>query len=72
MSQFDKSKSCQNCPERSIYPNCHSYCQEYIKRVAAIKERNQRERIARIRNGEVITYLKDSCKRNMKGRHGSH
>lgn len=31
---FDKSKSCKDCPDRTIGPpRCHIYCKEYLERV---------------------------------------
>lgn len=43
MSNFDKEKSCNGCPDRVVEPNCHMTCEGYLKRVAKrqlIKERH--------------------------------
>lgn len=38
MKPFDKEKSCQGCPDRTVEPNCHMTCEGYLKRV----EKNKR------------------------------
>ena len=32
MKPFDKEKSCQGCPDRTVEPNCHMTCGGYLKR----------------------------------------
>lgn len=29
---IDKFKTCQNCPDRCIEPNCHTTCEGYLAR----------------------------------------
>lgn len=52
----DKYKSCKDCPDRSVTPNCHSTCEGYLKRVEKRKE------ISKKRKGEsdYIGYLRDT------------
>lgn len=41
---FDKTKTCKDCPDRTIGPpGCHSYCKEYLERIA--KDREIKEKI---------------------------
>ena len=35
---IDKFKTCQNCPDRSIHPNCHNTCEGYLARQRQIKK----------------------------------
>jgi hypothetical protein len=37
----DKFKTCQNCPDRSIHPNCHTTCEGYLYRKARYAERSR-------------------------------
>ena len=41
---FDKEKSCKDCPDRTVQPNCHETCKGYIKRCEIRKERNEKAR----------------------------
>lgn len=41
---MDKYKTCKNCPDRSIHPNCHSTCEGYIHRMAEKEKRKEEER----------------------------
>lgn len=43
-NSFDKKKTCQGCPDRSI--NCHAVCQAYLERRRLRNERNQERRRA--------------------------
>ena len=46
MSEFDKSKTCKNCPDRTAIPNCHDDCEGYLERCKkqrAIAEKNKQE-----------------------------
>ena len=29
---FDKYKSCKDCPDRTVEPNCHTTCEGYLFR----------------------------------------
>ena len=35
---IDKYKTCKDCPDRTISPNCHSTCEGYLERVKHNKE----------------------------------
>lgn len=47
---IDKFKTCQNCPDRTIHPNCHTICEGYLYRKMQIdkanKARQDRDRIS--------------------------
>lgn len=30
---MDKTKSCKDCPDRSVEPNCHMTCEFYLDRL---------------------------------------
>lgn len=32
MAEFDKSKTCKDCPDRTVIPNCHDDCEGYLER----------------------------------------
>ena len=36
---MDKFKSCQDCPDRSIEPNCHETCEGYLFRCEENKKK---------------------------------
>ena len=40
---FDKFKTCKDCPDRSVEPNCHSTCEGYIARCKQNEERRKQE-----------------------------
>lgn len=44
MSDFDKFKSCKDCPDRSISPSCHSICDGYKFRKEKQAEINRNRR----------------------------
>ena len=31
---YDKKKSCKDCPDRTVEPNCHMTCEFHLERVA--------------------------------------
>lgn len=37
----DKFKTCQNCPDRSIHPNCHTTCEGYLYRKSKYAEKSR-------------------------------
>lgn len=39
-----KLLTCENCPDRSIEPNCHTDCEGYKTRAKRIRMANERER----------------------------
>ena len=39
---IDKFKTCLNCPDRSINPNCHTACEGYIHRCKLNEERRKK------------------------------
>lgn len=41
---IDKYKTCKDCPDRSISPNCHSICEGYLDRVRKNKEISETRR----------------------------
>lgn len=40
----DKFKSCKDCPDRSVTPNCHSTCEGYLYRVKKREELNAKRK----------------------------
>ena len=38
---IDKFKTCKDCPDRSIMPNCHSTCEGYLARCKQNEERRK-------------------------------
>ena len=48
---FDKSKTCQNCPDRTS-TGCHATCPGYIERA----EKNRLKREARFRQSEAANF----------------
>lgn len=44
MAEFDKTKSCKDCPDRCVSPNCHSTCEGYLYRCEQNKQRREKER----------------------------
>lgn len=40
MSELDdiKFRTCQNCPDRSVEPNCHMTCEGYLFRCEKLKK----------------------------------
>lgn len=44
---FDKFKTCKDCPDRTIQPNCHTTCEGYIYRCKINEERKANERKAK-------------------------
>ena len=33
-----KEKTCKGCPDRTVEPNCHMTCEDYLRRVEKTKE----------------------------------
>lgn len=61
---MDTKKSCLNCPERSVEPNCHMTCAAYLARSRACAEANERR--AEAHEGHVIDVRR--CNALRKGR----
>lgn len=64
MAEFDKSKTCKDCPDRTIFPNCHDTCEGYSERCSqrkAIAEKVKQENLFR-------AYKKETVERTMKER----
>lgn len=40
----DKDKTCKDCPDRTIEPNCHEICEGYKKRQKKQQLANKRRR----------------------------
>ena len=60
-----EEKSCQNCTERVISPNCHDNCRGYKKRSLRIWRQNRE-----INVGYSHTAFSNSTKRNVRGTNG--
>lgn len=52
---IDKYKTCKDCPDRCISPNCHSTCEGYIYRT----EKREKIKAERKRAGDYSGYLFD-------------
>ena len=57
MGTYDKAKSCNNCPDRTIEPNCHMTCEHHLKR----SERNEIIRKARKKNHDLFVTKFSNC-----------
>lgn len=51
MPMIDKFKTCKDCPDRTISPNCHSTCEGYLYRVRKNKEIAEERKAEAIRRG---------------------
>lgn len=52
---IDKFKTCQNCPDRSIHPNCHNTCEGYLARKKQIDDISEARRERYIMLGLTFT-----------------
>ncbi len=48
---MDKFETCQNCPDRTVEPNCHMTCEGYLFR-SEKAEKVRRERYERLQKNE--------------------
>ena len=62
VSDFDKEKSCQGCPDRVIEPNCHDDCDGYKWRI----EQNEKRKAARRAEAEILGAACDAVKRSKR------
>lgn len=60
-----EEKSCQNCTERVISPNCHDNCRGYKKRARRLYLQNRE-----INTGYAHTAYSNSSKKNVRGTNG--
>lgn len=60
---IDKFKTCKDCPDRSISPNCHNTCEGYLERCRKNEERKKRERE---HSAYVQTFYKPKVYKNHK------
>lgn len=56
---MDKLKTCKDCPDRQIDPNCHSTCAGYLER----KRKTEEARKARFEYSEELSDRMRSMKR---------
>ena len=50
---IDKFKSCKDCPDRSVEPNCHNTCEGYLARCEKSKKiREQKDAYFKVLNYE--------------------
>ena len=60
-----EEKSCQDCTERVVEPNCHDTCRGYKKRSLRIWRQNRE-----INTGYAHTAYSNSGKKNVRGTNG--
>lgn len=41
---MDKYKSCENCPDRTVEPNCHTTCEGYLFRCEQNRKKKERKK----------------------------
>lgn len=69
MQQYDKKKSCKNCPDRCADPNCHDTCKEYIDRTAEWHS----QKAEKMKTLEIWQYKQESITRDiMRKKHQKH
>lgn len=51
---IDKFKTCKDCPDRSVQPNCHSTCEGYLHRCKVNEELREKRR--KIRDEKDFRY----------------
>lgn len=61
--EFDKRKSCQGCPDRTIEPNCHDTCEDGYK--WRIKQ-NEKRKAARRAEAEILGAACDAVERSKR------
>ena len=54
---YDKAKSCKDCPDRTVEPNCHMTCEYHLKR----EERQVIIRKARKKNHDTFVMKFSNC-----------
>lgn len=52
---IDKFKTCQNCPDRCIEPNCHNTCEGYLARKKRFEKISEERRDRRIISNLAFT-----------------
>lgn len=68
MAEIDKSKTCKDCPDRTVFPNCHDACEGYLERCnkrKAIAEKMKQENLFLAYKKRVVENTK---RKNKKGR----
>ena len=68
----DKFKTCQNCPDRTVKPNCHTTCEGYLercKKFEAIREAKKRYADTVSFDVEVAKKVYDINKKNKRRIH---
>jgi hypothetical protein len=61
MQQYDKKKSCKDCPDRCADPNCHDACKEYKDRTAAW----QAQKADKMKSIEIWSYKHESITKDI-------
>lgn len=70
MDEFDKSKTCKDCPDRTVIPNCHDDCEGYLERCKKqreIAEKNKQDSDFERYVFDVVERLKKYRKNHKKG-----
>lgn len=71
MTEFDKSKTCKDCPDRSVVPNCHNDCEGYLERCkkqrAIAEKEKQYSDFERYRFDAIERVKKQKNRRKGKG-----
>ena len=68
--EFDKFKTCKDCPDRRAQPNCHTDCEGYLARCEELKrikeEKIRQQEIAMfdyVRHGKVAKIMDKNRRR---------
>ena len=52
---FDKTKSCKDCPDRTVGPpRCHTYCEGYLERMEKHRIAKEKEAKAKKLRNDLI------------------
>ena len=62
MKVHNKEESCEDCPDRTIDPNCHETCEGYIKRQAKQEKIKEERR----KNFEYCQYRDEPLRKRKK------
>ena len=62
VTMFDKFKSCEDCPDRTVEPNCHMTCEGYIFRC----QKNEKSKESKNENVEFGNFKRETIRKTKK------